>query len=37
MQPKLSLNYQNRPIFSKIDYTQTTRKGMIVLQLQIAI
>ena len=36
-QTKLSLNYQNRPIFSKIDYTQTTRKGMIVLQLQIAI
>jgi hypothetical protein len=34
---KLSLNYQNRPIFSKTEYTQIERKGMVVLQIQIAI
>lgn len=34
---KISLNYQNRPVFNATDYKETTRKGMIVLQFQIAI
>lgn len=34
---KISLNYQSRPIFDKGTYKETARKGMTVLQLQIAI
>lgn len=34
---KVSLNYQNRPVFSTTDLTESVRKGMIVLQFQIAI
>ncbi len=34
---KLSLNYQNRPVFSSIDLKEDSRKSMIVLQFQIAI
>lgn len=34
---KLTLNYQNRPIFSSSDLKESNRKSMIVLQFQIAI
>jgi hypothetical protein len=34
---KLTLNYQNRPIFSSSDLKESDRKSMIVLQFQIAI
>jgi hypothetical protein len=34
---KISLNYQNRPIFSSSELKETTRKGLVVLQYQIAI
>lgn len=34
---KVSLNYQNRPVFSTVDYKESNRKGMVVLQFQIAI
>ena len=34
---KISLNYQNRPIFNSIDLKEMNRKGMVVLQFQIAI
>lgn len=34
---KLTLNYQNRPIFSSIDMKESDRKSMVVLQFQIAI
>lgn len=34
---KLSLNYQNRPVFSDTDLKESTRRSMIVLQFQIAI
>jgi hypothetical protein len=34
---KLSLNYQNRPIFSTTDFTKTKRNSAVILQWQIAI
>jgi hypothetical protein len=34
---KLTLNYQNRPIFSSTDLKESNRKSMVVLQFQIAI
>jgi hypothetical protein len=34
---KVSLNYQNRPVFSNTDLKEQSRKGMVVLQFQIAI
>ena len=34
---KLTLNYQNRPIFSSTDLKESDRKSMVVLQFQIAI
>lgn len=34
---KLTLNYQNRPIFSNTDLNESDRKSMVVLQFQIAI
>ena len=34
---KLTLNYQNRPIFSNTDLKESDRKSMVVLQFQIAI
>jgi hypothetical protein len=34
---KLSLNYQNRPIFSATDFTKTKRNSAVILQWQIAI
>jgi hypothetical protein len=34
---KISLNYQNRPVFSNTDLKESTRRGMVVLQFQIAI
>ncbi len=34
---KISLNYQNRPVFSNVDLKESSRRGMVVLQFQIAI
>jgi hypothetical protein len=34
---KLTLNYQNRPVFSSTDLKESDRKSMVVLQFQIAI
>ncbi|MES2560220.1 MAG: hypothetical protein V4590_10790 [Bacteroidota bacterium] len=34
---KVSVNYQNRPVFSNTDFTESTRKSMVIVQLQIAI
>lgn len=34
---KVSLNYQNRPVFSNTDLKESSRRGMVVLQFQIAI
>jgi hypothetical protein len=34
---KLSLNYQNRPIFSNTDFTQTARNSAVILQWQVAL
>lgn len=34
---KISLNYQSRPIFDAVTLKETSRKSMVVLQLQIAI
>ncbi|MES2656376.1 MAG: hypothetical protein V4620_12350 [Bacteroidota bacterium] len=34
---KLTLNYQNRPVFSNTDLKESDRKSMVVLQFQIAI
>lgn len=34
---KVSLNYQNRPVFSNTDLKELSRKGMVVLQFQLAI
>ncbi|MBI3233813.1 MAG: hypothetical protein HYZ42_07190 [Bacteroidetes bacterium] len=34
---KLSLNYQNRPVFSNTDFKEVARRNLVVLQFQIAI
>ncbi len=34
---KFTLNYQNRPVFTNNDLKESTRKGMVILQFQIAI
>lgn len=36
-QHKLSLNYQNRPVFNNQSWKEETRKGMLILQWQMAI
>ena len=34
---KMTLNYQNRPIFNNTTFQQTERRSMVTLQFQIAI
>lgn len=34
---KISLNYQSRPVFDAATFKETTRKGMLVLQFQVAL